>query len=158
MVTIATPTATTPLAEAKSWLAARVEDGADCPCCGQFAKVYRTKLGASIAWPLIAMYRRAGQGWVHVPSLGAQSGDPLKARHWNLIEQYPNAKREDGSSRVGWWRLTPLGVEFVLGRVRVPKYVRLYNARRLATRGAETISITEALGTRHNYSELMAGV
>ena len=32
------------LDEAKAWLRDQVDDGAHCPCCGQFAKVYKRRI------------------------------------------------------------------------------------------------------------------
>ncbi|OYN81720.1 hypothetical protein [Mycolicibacterium sphagni] len=152
---------------ARDWLRDRVDDGEECPCCRQFAKVYKRKLNAGMARVLIAMYRKAGTDWTYLPHVDLKdgekrrtvghSGEMCMTRYWGLIEAYPDTKREDGSSRVGWWRLTPLGVEFVLGRTQVPKYARVYSSRCLGLTG-DPVSITDALGTKFNYADLMAGV
>jgi hypothetical protein len=147
----------TTLAEAREWLRVRVDDGETCPCCEQFAKVYRRKLTAPVARVLIAMYRHNRDGWVYLPALGLSRGDEAKARYWDLIEGL-DGERDDGSKRVGTWRLTGKGIAFVRNQIRVPKYARIYDGRCLNMDPAETVCITDVLGTRFNYADLMAGV
>jgi hypothetical protein len=146
-----------PLGEARDWLRERIDDGEACPCCGQFAKVYRRTINSGMAVLLLALYRAAQPGeWVKVPSLGGQGGDITKCRYWELIEPQPDLTRDDGSNRTGWWRLTYRGVEFILDRLAVPKYARVYDGRLLNLTGPP-VTIRDALGARFNYDELMAG-
>src|SRR5262245_9685330 len=145
------------LGQARDWLREHVDDGAPCPLCGQYAKVYRRKLTAHTAVLLIAMYRKAGSNWVHWPSLGLGHADEAKARYWGLIEAKPDEIREDGSSRTGWWRLTALGVAFVCNRITIAKYARIYDGRCLGLRG-EHVTIGDVLGTKFNYDHLMDGI
>lgn len=148
------------LADAKSWLRERIDEGDKCPCCTQFAKVYRRKIDGGMAHILVQMYRKQNEQdgrWVHVPSLGTAGGDPIKTRHWGLIEER-QVQREDGSSRAGWWRLTRLGQDFVSNRVRIAKHARLYDGRCLGLDATETVSVLDCLGTKFNYEELMHGL
>jgi hypothetical protein len=164
MVHTMTPTDHTTLSEARGWLRERVDDGAHCPCCTQFAKVYRRKLNSAMAYALILMYRHGGDedGWCYVPDLlirrTNRGGDEAKARYWGLIEEPPDAMREDGSTRVGTWRLTADGAAFVRGELKVAKYARVYDGRCLGLDDAQLVDITDALGKRFNYRELMAGI
>lgn len=156
----------TTLREAQAWLRDNVDDGVTCPLCGQFAKVYRRKINAGIARVLIAMYRKAGDDWVYLPYIDSTGREPIHvsrsgemciARYWGLIEQMPG-EREDGSSRVGWWRLTGRGCAFVRNEIRIPKYARIYASRCLNLDAEQTVTIVDALGTKFNYWELMAGI
>jgi len=148
------------LEEARNWLRARVEDGAECPCCTQFAKVYKRKLTSCGARTLIRMWRDSGLEWVHVPTLlktqlpdiAHQGGYATLGQHWRLIVESPD-EREDGG-RVGWWRVTELGERFVREQVTIQKYARLYDGRCMNLVGSE-ISIKDALGTKFDYNELM---
>lgn len=142
------------LGEARAVLRTLVDEGHNCPICTQFAKVYRRKITANMAHMLIRMYHAAGLEFVYLPSLrkGNEAMDQTVTQHWGLIEE-ERTRREDGG-RVGWWRLTPLGAQFVRGEVAVPKYVRIYNGRRLSLIG-EAVTIREALGTKFDYAELM---
>lgn len=148
------------LAEARAILRTLVDDGHPCPCCTQLAKVYRRKIHSTMARELIRMAQMGGlyeRRFIHVVTLAKQhSPDLVKCRYWGLIER-DDAKREDGSDRTGWWRLTTAGLEFVSGDATVPKYARLYDGRCLGLTG-DQVSIRDALGKRFKYDELMAGV
>jgi hypothetical protein len=146
----------TPLGEAREWLRERADDGASCPCCTQFAKVYRRKIHATMARELILVYRHAGLGVFDLPPLVPNSGDLPKTRFWGLLARVDGV-REDGSRRVGLWRVTDAGQQFVLMRLAVPKYARIYDGRCLGLVGAP-VTIRDCLGSRFNYDELMRGV
>lgn len=161
----------TTLDDAKEWLRARFEKGADCPCCGQFVKLYKRSLTSTMAYGLVLIARyfeaQPGEEWLHVneylgrvcgPELDARiRGDVAKLAHWGLIEREIGS-REDGSDRTGYWRITDLGRDFAMGRGSIPKYVYLYNQRPITRSDPDraTITIRDALRDKFNYSELMA--
>lgn len=155
----------TSLEEAKNWLRERFEDGAKCPCCNQFVKLYKRKLNSSMAHALILIYKffeNNQDEWLHVPSYlsrvsssaTVRGGDWSKLRYWGLIEA-EKATRDDGSERVGTYRMTERGKEFILSQIRVPRHVYLYNQSPVFRADEETVSIREALGDKFNYAELM---
>lgn len=150
-----------PLGDARDYVEEHLDAGVTCPCCTQRAQCYKRKLNASTARILIEMLRLSGTGqkraWVNIPRLGLGRADEAKARYWGLIEPMPGV-RGDGSTRTGWWRLTDRGVAFVRGATSVPKYVYLYNGRMVGQSDGEKVTITDVLGTKFNYAELMAGV
>lgn len=141
------------LAQAKEWLLERIESGAECPCCTQFAKVYKRKIHRAMARDLILMWRYAGRNWFRLPDV-APNGDNAKFQHWGLIEP-GSGVREDGSDRTGWWRFTDAGEYWVLGWTTVPKFARLYDGRSLGLIG-DRVSIRDALGDKFDYDELMS--
>ena len=151
------------LGEARDWLRDRVDHGEHCPCCTQFAKVYRRALTSAPARVLIELHRRdQGGAYLFLPTiLDTMTGTPHQGgygtlgHHWGLLEPQPG-EREDGSWRVGWWRLTDRGRAFVLGRRTVPKYARIYDGRCLGLDGPDW-TIVQALGKRFDYRELMDG-
>jgi hypothetical protein len=155
------------LEEAKRWLRERFSEGADCPCCNQFVKLYKRKLNGSMSLALIYIYKyfesNPAEQWLHVPSYlsriisGAtvRGGDWSKLRYWGLIEDQKGT-RDDGSERVGNYRITEEGKKFVQGLTRVPRHVFLYNQEPVKRRDEETTSIQESLGEDFNYNELMA--
>jgi hypothetical protein len=152
------------LGEARDELRELVERGHECPCCRQFAKIYRRKLPVATCRVMIELYRLgAWDEYVYLlnvldemTGIAHQGGYVTMAHWWRLMEQQPG-EREDGSDHVGWWRLTPLGVQFVRGEATVPKYARLYDGRRMGLSG-EPVTISDCLGHRFDYGELMAGV
>jgi hypothetical protein len=158
--------------DAKKWLRANFSKGATCPCCHQFVKLYGRKMNKSMAYVLLLIaryYRRVEvkpDEWLHVPSYIAEvavgnprraaavRGDWAKLKLWGLIEEKPGT-RKDGSPRVGYWRLTPLGRQFVAREVKVPSHVYIYNGALLQRAVDVQISIDDALGTDFSYAEIM---
>jgi hypothetical protein len=143
-----------------------LHEGVRCPTCDQFCKIYKRPINCTMAHALILIYRhfnRYPHGWLHVPEFLATTspnsanagGDVSKLRYWGLL-QPKQAVREDGSDRVGLYRITPRGRAFVMGLTRVPKYALIYN-QTLLTLSDEQIHIKDALGKRFNYTELMRG-
>lgn len=151
------------LSEAKSWLREQVRNGgARCPCCTQNVKVYRRSLPSATARTMIAMYHQdEGRDYVYLPTLldtikktAYQGGYATYGHYWGLMERQ-DGRRDDGSNRVGWWRLTDLGRSFVRGTATVPRYAHIYDSRLLSFSGPQ-FSIRQALGTRFDYDELMS--
>ena len=154
------------LAEAKEWLEQHKEEGIFCPCCGQYAKIYTRKLNAAMARDLIwlvqvsALLSDSGW-WVDVPSRGPialqRSRELAKLVHWGLVE----CKVEDsirGGRTSGLLRPTRRGVLFAVGKLAVPKYVRLYNGEFISyplEMGLTTIR--EAFKNPFMYEELWKG-
>lgn len=144
------------IATGKQWLRTRLDAGANCPLCGQHAKTYRRKINAGMARSLIHIYRIGGTGWVHVRAIGAQSREEGKLAYWGLLEEQRATGLHGG--RAGYWRLTPKGIAFVRGHLKVPKYVHVYDGRVLGFDGTQMVDIKDALGTKFNYTDLMNGV
>jgi len=155
------------LGEAREWLWERWEAGVKCPCCNRWAKVYRRALPAACARVMIALFQYKGwegREYVHLPTelldhmtgTAAHGGSGTEGRHWGLMEQAPGL-RPDGSNRMGYWRLTALGRDFVNGNACVPKYAVIYGGECLRLEGREWW-IFDALGRHFNYQDLMAGV
>lgn len=146
------------LVELRQWLKGKRRDGVQCPACDQLAKEYLRKLNSSNTFGLIEMFRIHGQDWGHVPTtttLARLGGEFARLALWGLVEELSEPRPDGG--RAGWWRVTDRGVQFIRGEISLPAYARVYNGRLVELQGDE-ISITEALGTKFNYQELMAGV
>ena len=148
------------LAEARDWLRERIDEGEQCPCCEQLAKVYRRKIHAGMARALVMMFKAAPVGEpIYKPlvlrGVGAAARDESLCRYWGLIEP-DEGRRDDTSSRTGWWKVTDKGGLFVLGAITVPKYARIYDGRLLNLTG-DPVSIRDCLGKSFDYAELMAG-
>ncbi len=147
----------TTLAEAQELLRGQVDQGARCPCCTQYAKVYRRKINSGMAHALIIMFRHARRDWFKMPDISDrwQSRDEAILAYWGLIVESLD-KRDDGG-RAGWWQITDVGERFVLDQMRLPKYARIYDGRCLGLVG-EPQGIRDALGTKFNYRDLMDGI
>lgn len=144
----------TSLGEARDLLRAVVDEGDHCPCCTQFAKVYRRKITSTSARSLIRLWRAAGHDYAHLPTVLDQfHADEAKMVHWGLIEE-ESIIRPDGG-RAGWWRVTELGALWISRAVTVPKYARVYDGRCLGMTGPG-VTIDDALGTKFSLIELMS--
>jgi hypothetical protein len=163
----------TTLTEAKNWLRAQLDEGARCPCCTQYAKLYKRKLNSGMAASLLAIFQRTRQlnpegGWLHIPKDFESADKKLvtvlgnreypKLRFWKLLEQDNKPNETADTPNSGRWRMTQLGEDFVLGEVTVPRHVFLYDGRVMRMSADETTDIRDALGDRFEYEELMGGV
>jgi hypothetical protein len=152
------------LRQARDWLIARLEEGALCPCCTQIAKEYHRPINSTMARDLIVAWRAYGTRFGYLQEVrrvikaatGHSNREEPKLRYWGLMEE-ENVRRPDGG-RAGWWRVTPDGEDWVLGRSVVPKYAWVYDNRLIALDRRQHVTIREALGHRFNYDELMRGV
>lgn len=158
------PTNGLSLEEARSKTLLGVNDHPNrCLLCDQNAKAYRRKLYDSMAVGLIRIYKRnfKNDEWIHIPSMFrdakiCSANDGSLLRHWGLIERL-QSERDDGSDRVGFYRITDLGRAFAEEDVRIPSHAYLYNQILLGLDPSEKVSIKEALGKRFSYYELMRG-
>lgn len=159
------PDAEMTLVDALEWLLARINEGVECPLCGQVARVYAHNISASEAMGLIIFYRAHGTDWGHAPStegISRLGGAFARNALWGLLQESMGV-REDGG-RAGVWRVTPLGERFRNNQVKVQRTAVTYggarksedqeNRRLLALEGDE-VSIVDALGDKFNYEELM---
>lgn len=159
------PPPTDTLAAARLQVQRDLETGCECPCCGQYAKLYRRPLYDKMArWLAWAVKATEGTGdWVYVgdgPSfqLRKGGGDFAKLQHWGLIEGMP--QEHGGGTVAGWWRSTARGVAFVEGRLRVPSHVYLFDNKvqpRFGVDGFsdEMVSFADALGARFSLAEVL---
>lgn len=136
------------LGDARAWLREQVIGrGASCPCCSQFARVYRRKIGAAMARDLVAMHRAAGEAHFRIPDvLGYSGGDAAKLRYWGLIEQ---------SDQTDDFRVTHRGRQFIDG-LAVPKYALVFDGRLMGFDDAEQVTIHDCLRAgRFSLEELL---
>ena len=140
------------------------ERGITCSHCGQYAKMYRRKLGVGIAKFLILLHRISAAG-EHgrfyttrnlYPRDNKAASDGVMARFWGLIE-VANSTNSAGAP-AGAYRLTDLGRQFVNGVYYAPRYVRVYNNEALGAPEGPVIGVIESLGTKFNYLDLMRGI
>lgn len=148
------------LGEARDLLRTLVDEGHACPCCTQYAKVYRRKVHVSMAVGLISLFRMFGREFGDLQAARKERGatdnrEESKLRYWGLVEEEPTLRPDGGRS--GWWRVTSLGEEWVRNSAAIPKYARIYDGRCLQLLG-ESVWITDALGTKFDYRELMEGL
>ena len=163
------------LEEAQDHLESRLLTGAKCPCCNQFARVYKRKLNVSMARFLIWLVRseaktlsvmasvnRTQQGtyktsdrqnlWTDIRKCEVRGGDYAKLVHWGLARAKVNDDTKKRTS--GFWQTTKLGRRFAYREVSLPSHVFLYDSQVIGYFDTR-ITIDQALGERFDYRELM---
>jgi hypothetical protein len=144
--------------EAKDYLRTNLQKGANCPCCGQYVKLYKRKLNSGMAYALVKIYRFQYDNWFHINDLLekkialAQLEMP-RLQYWRLVERKDN-EDDPTKKHSGVWRLTDRGIAFVEGMIYVKKHVYVFNSKCYGFSEEET-TIQEALGDKFDYEELM---
>lgn len=143
------------LGEAREKLRTMVEDGADCPCCSQRAKVYKRRLNAGMAASLVKLWRATGRQpgvfW-HGPSLPGDTHEISQLSWWGLIVDEPT-RRPDGG-RTGWWAVTAEGERWLNGWATCYSHAHVYDGRCLRLDGRQ-LTVQQALGKGFDFRELM---
>lgn len=150
------------LAEAKQCLRGKVQAGAPCPCCGQFAKIYTRKLSHGMVMVLYKTWRAqdsAEDGWVHINTrVKTASRDYSYLRFWGLVIEKAiepkDGKKGKDTKNSGYWRLTDKGVKFLNREIQVQSHIRLYDNRHLGMEG-EMVDVSKCLRKYFSYEELM---
>lgn len=152
------PTDTTTLAEARIWLQYLLEKGQVCPCCKQFAKIYKRPIYGTMAKHLINLYwasHIADGAYCHISSFCPKHpGDFAKLVYWGLVEEKPKDEDNTSTRTSGFWKITEKGKQFVLNQISIPSHIRLYDGKLLGTTGQQ-VTIKDVLGKDFDYDELM---
>lgn len=148
------------LEEAHTFLRENFDKGENCPCCGQFVKLYKRKLNSGMAITLIRVYKAHGLSWVNVKDFLRENKhknthDWTLLRHWGLIREASHDPLDETKKSSGVWKITVAGERFVKNEVKTLSHIKHYNGNASGFTGEE-ITIVEALGRKFNYPELMA--
>lgn len=140
------------LADARSLVESKKDDGIECPCCTQFVKRYRRKLNSGMARALILLV--VDGCWVTARRLASISREAAQLSWWGLAEEQANDDPKKKTS--GLWRATERGVAFAREQVYVASHAVVFDAK-LETLAGELVGIRAALGEHFDYDELMKG-
>ncbi len=142
----------------------------ECKACDRPVMLTRRPLDGGLARWMITLYRMCGEsefGWIHdsdaqkvvqglIPEqkkLSATSYGSLK--YWELTIPCPD-KTEETKSASGMWRLSQKGIDFIHGRIEVPKAVLVYK-NELRGFEDEPINIRDALSTPFDIRAIRRG-
>lgn len=166
-------TSTTTLVEAQDKLKLHVRGpGVVCPCCHQVVRMVEKELSSTMAYVLILMYRhfQSSSDWLdmsqylaNMVAIGSEvkGGEWSKLKFWTLIvERQPEKKSvlnpKPPVKTQGMYRLTDRGTSFVLGKLKVPKSLWLYNGHVIEA-NKKSVDIQECLGKDYKYEDLIVG-
>jgi len=143
----------TTLEKARRFLRDHWDEGTVCPCCRQQVRRYHRKLNANMCIFLISLYRHTTD-WVHYTRLRFRGRDYPYIKEWDLADWKPTDTTQKRTS--GYWKITPLGREFVERKVRLPSHCwTFYHYSKLDKE--KYVDIVQALGRKFNYENLMEG-
>jgi len=92
---------------------------------------------------LVRQYWGAKGGWVYARDVPERGGDYAKLSHWNLV-------LTDGS---GKWKPTLLAIDWLHGKITVPKYLWLLN-NRVTQQSEAGVTFADALGVPFNIEDI----
>lgn len=134
------------------------DGGAICPCCGQFARVYKRTIHRAMARWLLGLYRRwfndcrwysTGEDWSRLIT-----ADAAKLAYWGLIQQKDHDPSDTKRRSSGLWQPTLRGIHFISGQLSVPKFAVVFNGQLLGLQGPN-VMIETCLGKGFDYRELV---
>lgn len=147
------------LEQAKSVFRGQIEgEGAKCPCCGRFGKIYRRTLNKVMAASLVWLYQQQGDedNWVHLPTVAprwvTKTYQIASLRWWGLVERKDVGQDEDAYSS-GLWRVTEHGKYFIQEQIAVPKVAWTYDAD-LQRLDGPLVYIWQCFKDRFSYDEV----
>lgn len=133
--------------------------GGHCPVCDRWGRIYGIRINRTMARALMWMRHAQADddGWVNVPANAprwvVRSNQLSILRRWDLVERRPNDKNSK-IKHSGMWRLTPKALEFIEGRVQVPKYAYAYNDT-IEGFSTETVYFRDCFKDVFDYQEAM---
>lgn len=95
-----------------------------CTECGAKKVEYRFGFNKGLAIFLVKLYERGEPA--KTDDLGltySQRTNSQKIRYWGLARPYIT---EDTVQKRGWWVITKKGIDFITGKLLIPKYVVMY--------------------------------
>jgi len=157
------------LEEARTQVMASLDEGSQCPCCDQYARMYKRRLPPAAIKGLLGLYslaREDGHDYYHIKDIYETSyaKDVLNigsifglCAHFGLMISEVREKDEDNLGEPvtcsGMWKITELGIDFIEGRKGIHKYILMYNGEVLG-RSETFVNIDEALNHPFNYAEI----
>lgn len=142
----------------QQWRHAIENDGAHCPVCDRWGRIYARGINKTMARSLMWLCQaiKDKDGWVDVPSNAprwlVRSNQLATLRWWSLVERRGNDDPKNKHS--GMWRATKLGVDFVHGLKKIPEKVYTYNGE-VETVSQNLVHISECFQDYFNYEQIM---
>lgn len=134
-----------------------------CPCCYQNVQKYKRTFNSGMALSLIWLYKNTSSygdenGFVNIPKVAPR--EVVRSREFGRIQKFgcfePKVNEDPTKRCSGWWRITPIGIQFVRREITLPVYL-LVLLNRVVGQSKKQHTIVDALGTRFDYRKLMEG-
>lgn len=147
----------------------RAKGGTICPCCGLYVREYHRRITSSMVWglalvrkwyktndPTLQQYLKVDEYFRELKGvpLSVMRGDFVKLVYWGLVERQ-RSRRLDGSDHVGLYRITQKGIDFLDGKIEVPKTVTIFNGKKIGM-SPEKCKVIDCLNKKFDYNKLMS--
>ena len=147
----------TTIDEARGWLkgTADEKEGAMCPCCDRFDKIYNYCVPRSAVTALANLCvasREQPNIAIHCNKFTTNSGAVAKLRHIDLIYQ-PEKEKFTGGKTGGTWAITQKGIEFVQGIIPIPTHLIIYHDELIGV--SDNTKFLREYWPDFNYREMM---
>jgi len=143
----------------EEWRKSIEGDGAHCPTCDRWGRIYGRSINRTMANSLmwLSLAPTDNEDWVDIPSIAprwlVRSNQLPTLKWWGLVERRPNGK-DSKNKHSGMWRITQLGIDFVYGKVSIPKKVFTYNDV-VQSVSPENVFIKDCFKDYFDYRDLM---
>lgn len=157
---------TTSIAKVREYLKVNARNGATCPCCRQWVQISERELTPDLGFILILLHRACMDTHypIHLQTLFRDTeklGAKFSTSNWMLLFQWKlivGKAHPRKPTEKGHYRLTQLGLDFVLNKTKVAKTFLLYEGKFLGPApDAEQVSVVDILGKTYVYEDLMQG-
>jgi hypothetical protein len=140
------------------WADAIYSEGAHCPCCKRWGKVYTRRLNRAMCEALSWLgAQELRDGWIDVPNRAPKwllrTNQLASLRWWDLVVRR-HGSDDPKKKHTGEWKVTNKGREFLVG-FKVPESVSTYDGDVVRV-ASELISFDEVHNS-FDYSEVMNG-
>jgi hypothetical protein len=131
--------------------------GTECRACHRLAKLNKKKLSGKMLQGLIILYNRnlkAPREYHKVLSIKDTLivADLPKLRNWGMIDRPFNT--DSKKKTPGTWRITQVGIDFVLGKTQAKEAMYTYN-NEVIRWSEEMVYIHEAINNTFDYQEVL---
>lgn len=128
--------------------------GECCPICRFKPKTYRRRIRETLARDLVRLYR-LGSGFFHIRDFT----DGRNSSYFSVVELFglatPKPNPNNPKRRtLGFWELSPVGIMFVEGRIRIPEFL-LVESGEVVSSGPCSKLISDVIGEGFDYSDVL---
>lgn len=139
-----------------------LDNWTECPHCHREIRIYLRNLQWQHALCLYNLYRLGQNSYHHYSEFSPEGfTDYGKLALWGLAESQVNTE-EPKKLESGNWKLTYKGIEFLLGRCQIDKYILTYNNdiippidTDIEVENNETVSFKDLAEAKFDYRETL---
>lgn len=144
-MTVGRPGPSTRLDEVQNYVQDHLEQGLNCPACGGHAKMYPRALTKSLVTRLARLHAKHGLGWFDLAATRDwKSRDEAMMQYWGLLQYTHHKPGQSEGSKDGWWRVTPIGRDFLSAVITLPRVAHVYNGQ-VHYYSGQNIAVTDVI-------------